>query len=183
MNIFYEHHRNSINGATAVSTGFLNELIQPFQQPERVIGFFNAYRDGQRVTRQPAARYRRAISELGKEPGQEMGFAHPGSTPRERVMILWMPTLRMPRLIRWWSFSSQGNRPFHVSLPDRYRGHAQGQTAESRLLLATAPSFSAILTRSGERGRSDCCVAANTTGPRGIERPLGFDTRPFRRSL
>jgi hypothetical protein len=29
----------------------LNGLIQPFQQPERVIGFFNAYRDDERVTR------------------------------------------------------------------------------------------------------------------------------------
>jgi hypothetical protein len=29
----------------------LNGLIQPFQQPERVIGFFNAYREGARVTR------------------------------------------------------------------------------------------------------------------------------------
>jgi hypothetical protein len=29
----------------------LNGLIQPFQQPQRVIGFFNAYREGQRVTR------------------------------------------------------------------------------------------------------------------------------------
>jgi hypothetical protein len=29
----------------------LNGLIQPFQQPERVIGCFNAYRQSQRVTR------------------------------------------------------------------------------------------------------------------------------------
>lgn len=29
----------------------LNGLIQPFQQPERVLGFFNAYREGKRVTR------------------------------------------------------------------------------------------------------------------------------------
>jgi hypothetical protein len=29
----------------------LNGLIQPFQQPERVIGFFNAYREGKRITR------------------------------------------------------------------------------------------------------------------------------------
>lgn len=28
-----------------------NGLIQPFQQPEQVIGFFNTYRHGQRVTR------------------------------------------------------------------------------------------------------------------------------------
>jgi len=26
-------------------------LIQPFQQPERVLGFFNTYRQGKRVTR------------------------------------------------------------------------------------------------------------------------------------
>jgi len=29
----------------------LNGLIQPFQQPERAIRFFNTYRDGKRVTR------------------------------------------------------------------------------------------------------------------------------------
>jgi hypothetical protein len=29
----------------------LNGLIQPFQQLERVIGFFNSYRQGKRVTR------------------------------------------------------------------------------------------------------------------------------------
>jgi hypothetical protein len=29
----------------------LNGLIQPCQQPERVIGFFNAYWESQRVTR------------------------------------------------------------------------------------------------------------------------------------
>src|SRR5579863_9893410 len=29
----------------------LNGLIQPFLQPERVIGFFNSYRQRQRVTR------------------------------------------------------------------------------------------------------------------------------------
>jgi hypothetical protein len=29
----------------------LNGLIQPFQQPERVLGFFNVYREGKRVTR------------------------------------------------------------------------------------------------------------------------------------
>ena len=26
-------------------------MIQPFQQPERVLGFFNAYREGKRVTK------------------------------------------------------------------------------------------------------------------------------------
>lgn len=31
MNAFYEHHHDS--------------LIQPFQQPARVVGFFNTYRE------------------------------------------------------------------------------------------------------------------------------------------
>jgi len=52
MNTFCEHHKNSINFAyRCFDRILLNGLIQPFQQPERVIGFFNAYREGQRVTR------------------------------------------------------------------------------------------------------------------------------------
>jgi hypothetical protein len=52
MNTFYEHHEDSIKfGYRCFDRILLNGLIQPFQQPERVIGFFNAYRDGQRVTR------------------------------------------------------------------------------------------------------------------------------------
>jgi hypothetical protein len=51
MNAFYEHHKDSIKfGYRCFDCILLNGLIQPFQQPERVIGFFNAYRDGQRVT-------------------------------------------------------------------------------------------------------------------------------------
>ena len=52
MNTFCEHHKNSIKFAhRCFDRILLNGLIQPFQQPERVIGFFNAYRQGQRVTR------------------------------------------------------------------------------------------------------------------------------------
>lgn len=52
MNDFYEHHKGSIKfGYRCFDRILLNGLIQPFQQPERVIGFFNAYRDGERVTR------------------------------------------------------------------------------------------------------------------------------------
>jgi hypothetical protein len=52
MNTFYEHHKNSIKFAyRCFDRILLNGLIQPFQQPERVIGFFNAYRNGERVTR------------------------------------------------------------------------------------------------------------------------------------
>jgi len=52
MNDFYEHHKSSIKfGYRCFDRILLNGLIQPFQQPERVIGFFNAYRDGEGVTR------------------------------------------------------------------------------------------------------------------------------------
>jgi hypothetical protein len=51
MNAFYEHHKNSIEfGYRCFDRLLLNGLIQPFQQPERVLGFFNIYRDGKRVT-------------------------------------------------------------------------------------------------------------------------------------
>ncbi|MEI9975676.1 MAG: hypothetical protein WDO73_28605 [Ignavibacteriota bacterium] len=52
MNAFVEHHKNSIQfGYRCFDRLLLNGLIQPFQQPERVLGFFNVYRDGKRVTR------------------------------------------------------------------------------------------------------------------------------------
>jgi len=52
MNAFYEHHKDSIQfGYRCFDRLLLNGLIQPFQQPERVLGFFNTYREGKRVTR------------------------------------------------------------------------------------------------------------------------------------
>jgi len=52
MNAFYEHHKSSIKfGYRCFDRILLNGLIQPFQQPERVLGFFNTDREGKRVTR------------------------------------------------------------------------------------------------------------------------------------
>jgi hypothetical protein len=52
MNAFYEHHHDSIRfGYRCFDRILLNGLIQPFQQPERVIGFFNTYRDHRLVSR------------------------------------------------------------------------------------------------------------------------------------
>jgi hypothetical protein len=46
MNTFYEHHKDSIRfGYRCFDRILLNGLIQPFQQPERVVGFFNTYRE------------------------------------------------------------------------------------------------------------------------------------------
>ena len=45
MNSFDEHHKDSIRWHhRCFDRILLNGLIQPFQQPERVVGFFNTYR-------------------------------------------------------------------------------------------------------------------------------------------
>jgi hypothetical protein len=52
MNAFFEHHKDSIQfHYRCFDRLLLNGLIQPFQQPERVLGFFNTYREGTRVTK------------------------------------------------------------------------------------------------------------------------------------
>jgi hypothetical protein len=53
MNSFYENHKDSIRWHyRCFDRILLNGLIQPFQQPERVVGFFNTYRQLYPVTRQ-----------------------------------------------------------------------------------------------------------------------------------
>jgi hypothetical protein len=52
MNSFYEHHKHGIRfHYRCFDRILLNGLIQPFQQPERVIGFFDAYRQLYPVSR------------------------------------------------------------------------------------------------------------------------------------
>ena len=52
MNAFYEHHKDSIRfGYRCFDRILLNGLIQPFQQPERVVGFFRTYRHLHPVSR------------------------------------------------------------------------------------------------------------------------------------
>ncbi|MBV8128521.1 MAG: hypothetical protein JO114_12825 [Planctomycetaceae bacterium] len=52
MNAFYDHHRDSISWQyRCFDRILLNGLIQPFQQPERVVGFFDTYRQLYPVTR------------------------------------------------------------------------------------------------------------------------------------
>jgi len=52
MNAFCEHHYDNIRfGYRCFDRLLLNGLIQPFQQPERVVGFFNTYRQQYPVSR------------------------------------------------------------------------------------------------------------------------------------
>jgi hypothetical protein len=52
MNAFYEHHKNNIRfNYRCFDRIVLNGLIQPFQQPERAVGFFSTYREQYPVSR------------------------------------------------------------------------------------------------------------------------------------
>src|SRR6266403_6378282 len=52
VNAFYEHHQDNIRFSyRCFDRILLNGLIQPFQQPERVVGFFNTYRQLYPVSR------------------------------------------------------------------------------------------------------------------------------------
>jgi hypothetical protein len=72
MNTFYEHHHDSIRfGYRCFDRILLNGLIQPFQQPERVVGFFNRYRElypvSKPVLKDIARQYERWVTARAKE--------------------------------------------------------------------------------------------------------------------
>jgi hypothetical protein len=78
MNSFYEHHEDSIQWLNrCFGRILLNGLIQPFQQPERVVAFFNTYRQLYPVTRY-------ALRDIGRGLGRrdcadpEVGPRHSG---------------------------------------------------------------------------------------------------------
>jgi hypothetical protein len=54
-------------------------LIQAFQQPERVIGFFNTYRDGKRVTRNVPGEIAEQYKNWVTKRSAEVGCAGPGA--------------------------------------------------------------------------------------------------------
>ena len=71
MNTFYEHHEDSIRFAYRCFDRILiNGLIQPFQQPERVVGFFNTYRElypvSKPVLKDIATQYQRWVTAQAK---------------------------------------------------------------------------------------------------------------------
>ncbi len=105
MNSFYEHHRDSIRfHYRCFDRILLNGLIQPFQQPERVIGFFDAYRHLYPVSRGTlhgiADRFqqwlkqwseRRNVPVLEAPKGRRDEFVEPyfkGAKPDEVVAVL-----------------------------------------------------------------------------------------------
>jgi hypothetical protein len=74
VNTFYEHHQDSIRFAyRCFDRILLNGLIQPFQQPERVVGFFNTYRQlypvSKAVLRDIATQYQHWVTARAQQWG------------------------------------------------------------------------------------------------------------------
>ena len=105
MNSFYEHHKDSIRfHYRCFDRILLNGLIQPFQEPRRVIGFFDTYRQLYPVSRQVlggiADRFqqwvkawseKRNVPVLDAPPGRRDDFVEPyfrGAKPDEAVVVL-----------------------------------------------------------------------------------------------
>lgn len=80
MNAFYEHHHDNIRfGYRCFDRLLLNGLIQPFQQPERVIGFFNTYRQQYPVSRDVLREIASQFHNLGGKPVTKVERTHPRS--------------------------------------------------------------------------------------------------------
>ncbi len=85
MNAFYEHPHHNIKFAyRCFDRILLNGPIQPFQQPERVIGFFNADREGMRVTRHRLREIAQQFHYWVKNRAQKWGVPILEAPPKRR---------------------------------------------------------------------------------------------------
>ncbi len=133
MNSFYDHHKDSIRfNYRCFDRILLNGLIQPFQQPERVIGFFDVYRHLYPVSRdilrgaaeqfqvwvkERAAGWSTPIVEAPK--GRRDEFVDPyfkGATADQIVVIL---KAREPARIMTAIGDKKSNR-WHLQIADRW---------------------------------------------------------------
>ena len=133
MNAFYEHHKDSIRfGYRCFDRILLNGLIQPFQQPERVIGFFDTYRHlypvSRDVLRGAADRFHCWVKEQAEKwnapiveapKGRRDEFVEPyfrGAHPDRVVVIL---KAREPARIMTAIGDKKANR-WHLQIADRW---------------------------------------------------------------
>ncbi len=104
VNACYEHHQNSIRfGYRCFDRILLNGLIQPFQQPERVVGFFSVYRNQYPVSRDVLREIADQFHNWMKNRSEKWG-APPCSMPPKVVgMSLSNLTFAMPNPTSWSS--------------------------------------------------------------------------------
>jgi len=110
MNSFYEHHKDSIHWHyRCFDRILLNGLIQPFQQPERVVGFFNTYRQLYPVTRYTlrdiADEFQRSVTERAKNATSRLSKHRGAGVTNSSTRIS-----NGPSPTQSWSSSKRGNR-------------------------------------------------------------------------
>ena len=111
MNAFYEHHKDSIRfGYRCFDRILLNGLIQPFQQPERVIGFFGSYRRVYPVSRDVLRGAAEQFQGWVKQQADKWG-APIVEAPKAGAMNLSSRTSRAQRPTRSSSSSRPESRP------------------------------------------------------------------------
>src|SRR6516162_8178392 len=133
MNSFYAHHKDSIHWHyRCFDRILLNGLIQPFQQPERVIGFFNSYRElypvSRHVLRGAAEQFQTWVKEqadgwgtpiVEAPKGRRDEFVEPyfkGARPDRVVVIL---RAREPARIMTAIGDKKANR-WHLQIAERW---------------------------------------------------------------
>ena len=109
LNSFYEHHKDSIRWHyRCFDRILLNGLIQPFQQPERVVGFFNTYRQLYPVTRHTlrdiAEQFQRWVKERAAKRNIPILEA-----PKGRRDEFVDPYFKRAKPIKSWPFSRHEN--------------------------------------------------------------------------
>jgi hypothetical protein len=133
MNSFYDHHKDSIRfNYRCFDRILLNGLIQPFQQPERVVGFFDVYRHlypvSRDILRGAAEQFQVWVKEQASEwnapivdapKGRRDEFVDPyfeGARPDQIVVIL---KAREPARIMTAIGDKKANR-WHLQIADRW---------------------------------------------------------------
>jgi hypothetical protein len=133
MNSFYEHHKNSIVWHyRCFDRILLNGLIQPFQQPERVVGFFNTYRQLYPVTRKTlrdiADQFQRWVKERAAKrnipivdapKGRREEFVDPSFQRAKPDAIVVILKAREPARIMTAIGDNIANR-WHLQIADRW---------------------------------------------------------------
>ena len=108
MNAFNEHHKESIRfGYRCFDRILLNGLIQPFQQPERVIGLFGSYRQVYPVSRDVL----RGNSRVGSRSRPTNAVLRSSRRQKAGVTNLSSATSRPQSRIGWSSSSRPESRP------------------------------------------------------------------------
>jgi hypothetical protein len=133
MNSFYERHKDSIRWHyRCFDRILLNGLIQPFQQPERVVGFFNTYRQLYPVTRQTlrgiADQFQywlknwsdgRRIPVLDAPPGRRDDFVDPYFSRAKPDSVAVILKAREPARIMTAIGDREANR-WHLQIANRW---------------------------------------------------------------